>query len=88
MTASTMAPDHNEPAPTRLLDADLPDAEVLAVHEDNTGLPMIGRRSVGYQQRVVFGLTVLGIVGLIGAGAGAVSSSNSHALQVEATARR
>src|ERR1700712_2070662 len=37
MTASTIAPDHNEAAPTRLLDADLPDVEVPAVDEDNTG---------------------------------------------------
>ncbi len=29
--SSTLVPDQNEPAPTRLLDADLPDAEVPAI---------------------------------------------------------
>ena len=66
MTASTIVPDHNEPAPTRLLDAEPAEGEVAAVDEDNTGLPLIGRRSVGYQQRFVFTLTALGIIGLLG----------------------
>jgi twitching motility protein PilJ len=85
MTASTMAPDHNEAAPTRLLDADPPDVQVPTVDEDNTGLPLIGRRSVGYQQRVVFTLTALGIFGLVAAGVGAYSAATAHSLQVEAT---
>ena len=66
MTASTLAPDHAEAAPTRLLDAEPAEAEHVAVDEDNTGLPLIGRRPVGYQQRFVFALTGIGIVGLIG----------------------
>ena len=85
MNASTLAPDHNEAAPTRLLDTDAPEADVAAIDEDNTGLPLIGRRSVGYQQRVVFTLTALGIGGLIAAGVGAYSAATAHSLQVEAT---
>ena len=68
MNASTMVPDHAEPAPTRLLDAEPAAVEPAAVDEDNTGLPLIGRRSVSYQQRFVFTLTALGIVGLLAAG--------------------
>jgi twitching motility protein PilJ len=85
MAASTMVQDNNEAAPTRLLDAEPAPVEVDQVDEDNTGLPMIGRRSQGYQQRFVTILAVVGIVGLVAAGYGAVSSANSHALQVEAT---
>jgi twitching motility protein PilJ len=85
MNASTLVPDHNEAAPTRLLDAEPAEAEAAALDEDNTGLPLIGRRSVGYQQRFVFTLTALGIVGLIAAGVGAFSAADSHSQQVEAT---
>jgi twitching motility protein PilJ len=85
MTATTMMPDHNEAAPTRLLDAEPAVDEVEAIDEDNTGLPMIGRRSVGYQQRFVVTLAAIGFVGLLVAGYGAISSANGHAKQVEAT---
>ncbi|MEP6505980.1 MAG: hypothetical protein ABJD97_21780, partial [Betaproteobacteria bacterium] len=86
MAASTMVQDHgSDAAPTRLLDAEPAPVEVEQVDEDNTGLPMIGRRSQGYQQRFVTTLSVIGLVGLVAAGYGAVSSANSHALQVEAT---
>jgi twitching motility protein PilJ len=85
MVASTLVPDQAEPAPTRLLDAEPAPAEQPAVDEDNTGLPLIGRRSVSYQQRFVFTLTALGIVGLLVGGAGAFNAANQHALQVEAT---
>ncbi|MFL6696157.1 MAG: methyl-accepting chemotaxis protein [Vitreoscilla sp.] len=85
MNASTMVPDHAEPAPTRLLDAEPAPVEPAVVDEDNTGLPLIGRRSVSYQQRFVFTLTALGIVGLLAAGAGAFNAANQHSQQVEAT---
>ncbi|HEX7638518.1 MAG TPA: methyl-accepting chemotaxis protein [Burkholderiaceae bacterium] len=52
--------------------------------EDDTGLPLIGRRSIGYQQRVVTGLAVAGLLGLVFAGAGAVQSANSNAQEVGA----
>ena len=85
MTASTIMPDHHEVAPTRLLDAEPAEEEAPAIDEDNTGIPLIGRRSVSYQQRVVFGLTILGIAGLLGGGGLAINASNAHAQQVEAT---
>ena len=85
MTASTMVPDHAEAAPTRLLDAEPAEAEQVAIDEDNTGLPLIGRRSVSYQQRFVFTLTAVGIGGLIVSGYLALSAANSHSQQVEAT---
>jgi twitching motility protein PilJ len=82
---STLVPDQAEPAPTRLLDAEPTPVEKPAVEEERTGLPLIGGRSVGYQQRFVFTLTALGIVGLLVAGAGAFNAANQHAQQVEAT---
>ena len=85
MAASTMSPDHGEAAPTRLLDAEPAAEEAASVDEDNTGLPLIGRRAIGYQQRFVTGLAALGAIGLVIAGYGAVSAANSHAKQVEAT---
>ena len=85
MTASTIMPDHNEAAPTRLLDAEQPEEEAATVDEDDTGIPLIGRRSISYQQRFVFIVTGLGIVGLLAAGGGAINASNAHATQVEAT---
>ena len=85
MNASTLAPDHNDAAPTRLLDAEPPEADVATIDEDDTGLPLIGRRSVGYQQRIVFALTALGIAGLIVAGSCAFSAPTAHAQQVDAT---
>ena len=85
MTASTIMPDHAEAAPTRLLDAEPPEEEVAAIDEDDTGIPLIGRRSISYQQRFVFIVTGLGIAGLLAAGGGAINASNAHAQQVEAT---
>jgi twitching motility protein PilJ len=85
MNESTIMPDHPEAAPTRLLDAEPAEEAATAIDEDDTGIPLIGRRSVSYQQRVVFGLTALGIVGLLLGGGGAINASNSHAQQVEAT---
>ena len=85
MTASTIMPDHNEAAPTRLLDAEQPEEEVVKVDEDDTGIPLIGRRSISYQQRFVTTLAAVGAVGLIVAGYGAVAGANTHAKQVEAT---
>ena len=83
--ASTLVPDLHEPAPTRLLDVEPVAVEEDTLDDDDTGLPLIGRRAIGYQQRFVFVLTAIGIVGLIGAGAGAINASNAHALEVEAT---
>jgi twitching motility protein PilJ len=85
MTASTMTPDHAEAAPTRLLDAEPAEEEAAAIDDDNTGIPLIGRRSISYQQRAVFVLTGLGILGLLAGGGGAINASNAHAQQVEAT---
>lgn len=85
MTASTIMPDHAEAAPTRLLDAEPAEEEVAAIDEDDTGIPLIGRRSISYQQRVVFILTGVGILGLLAGGGAAISAANAHAQQVEAT---
>jgi twitching motility protein PilJ len=85
MGVSTLVPDLHEPAPTRLFEADPPAAARDAADEDDTGLPLIGRRPVAYQQRLVFILAALGIVGLVVAGGGAINASNAHAQQVEAT---
>src|SRR5471032_850969 len=85
MSASTIMPDHNEAAPTRLLDAEPAGEAAAAVDDDNTGIPLIGRRSISYQQRFVTTLAAAGALGLIAAGYGAVSAANSHAKQVEAT---
>jgi len=86
MTASTIMPDHgSDAAPTRLLDAEPAEAEAEASDEDNTGLPLIGRRSINYQQRFVITLAGLGFVGLLFGGYGAIASANAHAKQVEAT---
>jgi len=86
MTASTMVPDHGaDAAPTRLLDAEPAEAPVVAVDKDDTGLPLIGRRSLDYQRTVVVGLAILGFVGLLGGGYAAISAATAHAKQVEAT---
>jgi len=85
MTASTIMPDHAEAAPTRLLDAEPAEEEVAAVDEDDTGIPLIGRRSISYQQRVVFILTAVGILGLLAGGGAAIVAATAHAQQVEAT---
>src|ERR1700748_511254 len=85
MNASTMVPDHADAAPTRLLDAEPAEVEAAPLDEDNTGLPLIGRRSVSYQQRFVFTLTAAGIIGLLASGYFAFSAANAHSQQVEAT---
>jgi len=41
MAASTLVPDHNEAAPTRLLEAEPTPEEVREVDADDTGLPLI-----------------------------------------------
>ena len=84
MTASMMGPDHNEAAPTRLLDAEVAPGEAAQGDADNTGLPLIGRRSLDYQRRFVVTLAVIGFIGLIG-GYAAISAATAHAKQVEAT---
>ena len=85
MSASTMGPDHNEAAPTRLLDAEVAPEGAAQVDSDNTGLPLIGRRSLDYQRRFVVTLAVIGFIGLLGGGYAAISAATAHAKQVEAT---
>jgi twitching motility protein PilJ len=85
MGVSTLVPDLQEPTPTRMFEAEPAAVAKDAVDEDDTGLPLIGRRPVAYQQRLVFILAALGIVGLVVAGGGAINASNAHAQQVEAT---
>ena len=86
LAPSTLAPEPAEPAPARTHEAAQPDEPVAAaVDEDDTGLPLIGRRSLGYQQRLVVTLAALGFVGLLVSGFGAIAAANAHAKQVEAT---
>jgi twitching motility protein PilJ len=85
MGASTLAPDIHEPAPTRMMETEHVAVAKAAIDEDDTGLPLIGRRPVAYQQRFVFMLTTLGILGLLLGGGGAIVASNTHAQEVEAT---
>jgi len=82
---STLVPDQAEPAPTRMLDEGQPEEEVATIDEDDTGLPLIGRRSIGYQQRFVVTLAAIGFAGLLGGGYLAISAANAHSKQVEAT---
>ena len=82
---STLVPDQAESAPTRMLDEGQPEEEVAAIDEDDTGLPLIGRRSIGYQQRFVITLAAIGFVGLLGGGYMAITAANAHSKQVEAT---
>jgi twitching motility protein PilJ len=82
---STLVPDQAEPTPTRMLDDGEPEEEVAAIDEDDTGLPLIGRRSIGYQQRFVITLAAIGFAGLLGGGYLAISAANAHSKQVEAT---
>ena len=82
---STLVPDQAEPAPTRMLDEGQPEEEAAAVDDDDTGLPLIGRRSIGYQQRFVITLAAIGFAGLLGGGYLAISAANAHSKQVEAT---
>jgi twitching motility protein PilJ len=82
---STLVPDQAESAPTRMLDEGQPEEEVAAIDEDDTGLPLIGRRSIGYQQRFVVTLAAIGFAGLLGGGYLAITSANAHSKQVEAT---
>jgi twitching motility protein PilJ len=83
--SSTLVPDQAEGSPTRMLDDGQPEEEVAAIDEDDTGLPLIGRRSIGYQQKFVITLAAIGFVGLLVGGYGAISGANAHAKQVEAT---
>ena len=83
--ASTLVPDHHEAAPTRLLEGEAAPEQVAEVDADNTGLPLIGRRSLDYQRRFVVTLAALGFIGLLGGGYAAISAATAHAKQVEAT---
>ena len=83
---STLSPDPAEAPATRLLDAEPAQPESVAPSDDDdTGIPLIGRRSIGYQQRFVVTLAVLGFAGLIGAGAYAIQLADAHAKQVAST---
>ncbi|MET0384011.1 MAG: methyl-accepting chemotaxis protein [Burkholderiaceae bacterium] len=82
---STLVPDAVDPASTRLLDGEPTPTELRLSDEDSTQIPLIGRRSLGYQQRVVLGMFVLGLIGLIVVGFSAFRAADTHAKQVAAT---
>jgi twitching motility protein PilJ len=83
---STLLPDPADSAASRQLDAETPSADAAApADEDDTGIPLIGRRSISYQQRVVVIMAVLGFGGLIAAGGYAVTLADAHATQVAST---
>jgi twitching motility protein PilJ len=70
---------------TRLPDLNELDAGLQASPDDDTGLPLIGRRSLGYQQRFVTGVTAVGFIGLFGLGVLSFSAANEHGKQLTAT---
>jgi twitching motility protein PilJ len=80
--ASALAPDtarREEPA------APPASEESRLGTDDDTGLPLIGRRSLGYQQRVLMSLFVVGAVGLAGSVGLGFREAGQHADQVAAT---
>jgi len=59
--------------------------EERLLEEDDTGLPLIGRRPVAYQQRFLISLAVAGLVGFGLTTTLALRSANVHSQQVNAT---
>ncbi|HEX4509450.1 MAG TPA: methyl-accepting chemotaxis protein [Burkholderiaceae bacterium] len=53
--------------------------------EDDTGLPLIGKRSASYQQRVLTGLTIIGAVGLLALVPWSLIVADQHSNEVAAT---
>jgi twitching motility protein PilJ len=53
--------------------------------EDDTGIPLIGRRPLRYQQRVLLGLVAFGAIGFVATTGAALTAANTHAKQVAAT---
>jgi twitching motility protein PilJ len=82
--SAALSPVAPEPAPARAAEAEQP-PEAAAAVEDDTGLPLIGRRAIGYQQRVVTGVTAAGLIGLIAIGGLALKAANDHGQQLTAT---
>ena len=80
---STLSPDPAEAPATRLLDAEPAQPESVAPSDDDdTGIPLIGRRSIGYQQRFVVTLALVGLAGLVGTGFYAFDLANAHGKQI------
>ncbi len=83
--AATLQPD-TAPAAAAHADAQAAAAEAkLAAEEDDTGIPLIGRRSISYQQKVVVGMAAVGFIGLLASGYFAIRSADLHSVQVAAT---
>ncbi|MGN6527383.1 MAG: methyl-accepting chemotaxis protein [Burkholderiaceae bacterium] len=83
--SAALSPVSPEPAPARTIEPEAPAQPAAAAMEDDTGLPLIGRRAIGYQQRVVTGVTAVGVIGLILIGGLALKAANDHGQQLTAT---
>ena len=85
VAAAMPEPVHAVAAPAAAEHEAEPAAATPAAEEEDTGLPLIGRRSIGYQQRIVVGMALAGFAGLLVTGYLATDFADQHATQVAAT---
>jgi twitching motility protein PilJ len=61
------------------------DESLTTLGDDDTGLPLIGRRAAGFQQRMLIGLVAAGGLGLAASVGAALYEADRHSNQVAAT---